>query len=509
MFDNGGMLEALDTLTDLKDRLSALVPGASDELVAGAVTDGELVGVLQVLGDVSRQVDALIVASTVQAQSASTGGHDEKLTTRLGCANVGDLLRRTTRCDKKQAGVWTAAAAAFPHEVSLTSGEPLPGAFPAMRAAMRDGAVSAAGVVAATARLRAASARIDPAGMHLADRVLAAAARGIRSDDLDEHGEPVTDAPAEHPPMDAWELRTLADALVDRLDQDGAAPSEERALRDRGLWLGARGRDGLIPVRGDLLPEVAGQLQTLIDAVLNPHGPERAPGPRFTDDAAERSDEEPAVHDDRTVSQRQHDAFAVALGIAARAADAPTIGGAAPTLVVSVSAEDFAAGRAAHIDGIGAVPVAVAHQVACGGTVQRVVHDPRGKIIDLGFSGRIFSAAQRRAIIARDGSCIIPGCPVPARWCEVHHVDEHARGGPTHVDNGVPLCFFHHRTLERSGWEIVMRDGVPHVRGPAWWDPQRRFRPASKAPGHAAPGHAAPSRSPRRGSPARARADSG
>jgi hypothetical protein len=162
------------------------------------------------------------------------------------------------------------------------------------------------------------------------------------------------------------------------------------------------------------------------------------------------------------------------------------------------------AGRAAHIDGIGAVPVAVAHQVACGGTVQRVVHDPRGKIIDLGFSGRIFSAAQRRAIIARDGSCIIPGCPVPARWCEVHHVDEHARGGATHVDNGVPLCFFHHRTLDRSGWEIVMREGVPHVRGPAWWDPQRRFRPASKSPGHAAP-----SRSARRGSLVRARADSG
>ncbi|MGV2900338.1 hypothetical protein ACNPM4_01575, partial [Microbacterium sp. AGC62] len=47
---------------------------------------------------------------------------------------------------------------------------------------------------------------------------------------------------------------------------------------------------------------------------------------------------------------------------------------------------------------------------------------------------------------------------------------------PTHTDNGVALCWHHHRTLDTSGWEIRMRHGTPHVRGPAWWDPARRWR---------------------------------
>ncbi|MFJ2550272.1 HNH endonuclease [Microbacterium sp. NPDC087591] len=70
----------------------------------------------------------------------------------------------------------------------------------------------------------------------------------------------------------------------------------------------------------------------------------------------------------------------------------------------------------------------------------------------------------------------MPGCHVPGSWCEIHHVQEHSRGGPTHTDNGVTLCWHHHRTLDSSGWEIRMDNGLPIVRGPAWWDPARRWR---------------------------------
>ncbi|WP_354002933.1 HNH endonuclease signature motif containing protein [Microbacterium elymi] len=82
----------------------------------------------------------------------------------------------------------------------------------------------------------------------------------------------------------------------------------------------------------------------------------------------------------------------------------------------------------------------------------------------------------------RDGGCAIPGCNVRATWCEIHHVREHSEGGETSTDNGVALCWFHHRTLETSGWEVRILNGVPQVRGPAWWDPHRRWRPVDNHP---------------------------
>jgi hypothetical protein len=64
----------------------------------------------------------------------------------------------------------------------------------------------------------------------------------------------------------------------------------------------------------------------------------------------------------------------------------------------------------------------------------------------------------------------------------VHHVIEHSRGGPTHTDNGVMLCWHHHRTLDSSGWKVRMNNGVPEVRGPYWWDAKLKWRRATTSP---------------------------
>ncbi|KQR48258.1 hypothetical protein ASF87_04885 [Microbacterium sp. Leaf161] len=250
------------------------------------------------------------------------------------------------------------------------------------------------------------------------------------------------------------------------------------------------------------------------DADSSPAGADA--GSNADSDAGEDpfNSDERSVLDDRTAAQKRHDALAAALGIAARHKDMPTLGGASPVLVVTVDATDLAhhATRAtgaafgdavtgaafggavtdaafggagsgaggnggwATIPGSGAhVPVSVAAQVACSGAIQRVLMD-EGRIIGITTTDRVFTVHQRRAIIARDKECLIPGCHVPASWCEIHHVTEHARGGPTHTDNGVPLCWWHHRSLGTSGWEIRMKDGLPQVRGPAWWDPAQHWR---------------------------------
>jgi len=188
--------------------------------------------------------------------------------------------------------------------------------------------------------------------------------------------------------------------------------------------------------------------------------------------------------DPRTPDQKRHDIFAVILDAAARAAETPTLGGAAPTVLVSVRQADLDAGRGVgFIDGI-EIPVSfgTVTQLICTGGTQKVLISPEGKIISLGSPERCFTPQQRRAILLRDGGCIIPGCTIPAGWVELHHVEEHHDGGATHTSNGVSVCWYHHRTLGTSGWEIRMHNGVPQVKAPPWLDPDPRWRNATKSP---------------------------
>lgn len=125
------------------------------------------------------------------------------------------------------------------------------------------------------------------------------------------------------------------------------------------------------------------------------------------------------------------------------------------------------------------------HHATCSGTLQRIVFDEGGGISKIEVPDRIFNSTQRRAMIARDGGCVIPGCGVPSNWCEAHHVTEWSKGGPTSIDNGVLLCFHHHRNIENSGWQIKMIDRLPYVQAPPWLDPQQtwhRSRPPINPP---------------------------
>ena len=151
--------------------------------------------------------------------------------------------------------------------------------------------------------------------------------------------------------------------------------------------------------------------------------------------------------------------LAVILDVASRAGEAPSIGGAPATGLVSVREEDlnadFGLGRGVGwIDGIDTpIPMKAVQDLICNGGTQKIVLNGEGHIIQLGAPDRCFTSAQRRAIQLRDGGCIVPGCHIPASMTEIHHVVPHGRGGETHTDNGVCLClcWWHHRTLDSSG----------------------------------------------------------
>ncbi|WP_194762359.1 HNH endonuclease signature motif containing protein [Microbacterium sp. UFMG61] len=481
-----GTLALIDQVVSDLDRV--LGDGA-----LAALPDAERIEVLQAAGAAFRRIEATVV-ETIATGDAVDFPHS------TGCRTQNELLQRTLLTDLRGATRVAKVVALVRREVSLASGDRLPARWPALREAMLDGAIGVAGMLAATEPIEKVSHRISVDDRLRADRCLARAARGFRPD---PDGGPDAEVQGPAPTLD--ELTLLAETLVALLDPDGDEPGDEPARR-RGITLG-RVRDGLRSIKGYLTPEVAAQLELILDAFNNPKGDgPPTPGVAFTpgdDDEADEdaeddteradgdtegaggqpADEDPynsdprCVIDGRTAAQKRHDALAAALAIAARHRDMPTIGGAGPVLVVTVDAKDLAngTGRASVSGAWGQLPLGVAAHVGCTGTIQRVLFD-EGRIIGITTTDRVFTVHQRRAIIARDRECLIPGCHVPASWCEIHHVTEHSQGGPTHTDNGVPLCWWHHRSLGTSGWEIRMDDGVPQVRGPGWWDPEQRWR---------------------------------
>jgi hypothetical protein len=456
--------------------------GVVDEMFSGdtsrSLSDTHVLEVMVVAARIVRAGEALLVEAAGQVCDRSDGRMTaDRMTTRFGCRTAGELVQRVTRVSKVRAGDLVKASRAVMQPVAVTSGEMLPARLPAMRAALATSEVGVDGVVAVAGPLLSCLA--GTAAILTADEELAATACGQGADAA--------------PPACADDLRAMATVWAMYLDQDGAEPREDRAMRKRGLTIGMC-RDGLHAVRGHVLPEVAGQLQRAFDSVLNPKvdGAPAPTGPVFADSSGGGQTVDPhdpdapfvGTADNRSRAQKQHDALATVLTVIAASGSLPRLGGAGPTLVVSVRADDLASGRGfAHISGSEEpISLAAARHVACSGAVQRVVFDDSGRIVSLGTLERIFTHHQRKAISLRDGGCLIPGCHVPAEWCEIHHVTEHSGGGPTHTDNGALLCWHHHRTLDSSGWMIRMNNGVPEVRGPYWWDAKRKWRPVTKSP---------------------------
>ena len=121
-------------------------------------------------------------------------------------------------------------------------------------------------------------------------------------------------------------------------------------------------------------------------------------------------------------------------------------------------------------DGTGPVPPGLLRRLAGCGDVNRILFSPDSEVINLGRSHRLFTPAQRRALVARDQGCTWPGCTAPPAICESHHARIHwADGGPTNLANGALLCFHHHdlvdtrsiiMTRQRGTWTFARPDGT-------------------------------------------------
>jgi hypothetical protein len=77
--------------------------------------------------------------------------------------------------------------------------------------------------------------------------------------------------------------------------------------------------------------------------------------------------------------------------------------------------------------------------------------------LDIGAATEIIPASLRRAVTTRHRHCAFPGCGQPTAVCQIHHIIPRADGGPTTINNLVPLCGFHHLiAIHRWGWTITL-----------------------------------------------------
>ncbi len=426
-----------------------------------ALKDDAMLETTAAIEHLGRYVDALRVEAAAEIAHRSKGfvNPADGLAARKGCRNAVELVERVTRVS----GSTAARRIKLGGETrSCGPGLSFPSRFPVLADAFESGLLGTDAASAIIAGILPAVRHCSIAGLKAAEEELVAAAIGT--------SELVPTA------CTADEVRQQAMVWQAYLDPDGMEPVERRAWKGRGFEAGTLS-DGLVRGRYAFMPEVAAKLNRVFDAYLSPRS-----ATEFR--TAEEQVEVDAEADPRSRDQQRHDVIASMVDHYSRSDVPPRIGGAAPTVLVTVRAEDLASreGRG-HIDGAKApVSLTTIRHLACNGGYQFMTVDADGSIHGLGSPQRCFTSVQRRAITARDGGCVIPGCTIPAAWCEIHHVDPAENDGPTHTDNGVLLCWSHHRTIESSGWRIEMFDGAPHVLVPPWIDRHAQWRPATKSP---------------------------
>ncbi|KQS13385.1 hypothetical protein ASG06_02815 [Rathayibacter sp. Leaf185] len=182
--------------------------------------------------------------------------------------------------------------------------------------------------------------------------------------------------------------------------------------------------------------------------------------------------------DERTLAQLRADALTDLLCDGDITGTTPVSDGAdpSPTFVSGVRAEvrltlpaRTAAGlddAPADLDGYGAIPAAVARELAgIAATLTRVLTDPdTGAVVSVGRTHRIPPPQMRLALQLRDQTCRFPGCTRHASTAEADHTIEWRNGGRTALDNLLSLCTAHHHVRHGDRWTYRL-----HPDGTAEW----------------------------------------
>lgn len=119
------------------------------------------------------------------------------------------------------------------------------------------------------------------------------------------------------------------------------------------------------------------------------------------------------------------------------------------------------------------LPPSVLDLLSCNAALTGVLYGSAGTPLWRGTTKRTATAAQLRALIARDGGCI--GCGCHPALCQAHHIRPVALGGLTTIANMTLLCWDCHNKVHYNQWAVRRRNGrlllEPPVR--TRWGPAR------------------------------------
>lgn len=482
-----------------------LRPSQDPEADVSAMGNDGLVRATEALARLGRRVEALqarCAAGVAERSRRDVEGSD--LARQHGFGSAERLIAHATGGRHADAARLVAVGEATARRASFT-GASLPPRHPHIAGSLESGVLC----VGAADLIRRFLDRISP---------------GVARDALDAAEQLLVDRA---PIVGIDGLGRLIKQLEAHLDPDGVKPREDelRARRSLAIWEDAA---GMINLRGAFDPANGAPIKLAIEALVGaelhrardakrPFGvragedgsagdgsasgaagdveradggaPSAGAGAGIADsdaaDGAQACDDR-ASAEDRTIAQLNADALADIARLSLSSADAPPALHTA-VVVTRIDLDALESGRGhATIDGVDQpVSASTAREIAASAGVAPMILSGTGEVLDLGRTARLFSPAQKIALVERDGGCAWPGCHRPPSHAQAHHIAWWKRdSGPTDLANGIMLCSHHHHRVHDDGWRIVIRDRRSWFIPPPHLDPGQRPRPGNVATRH-------------------------
>ncbi|HEY9324109.1 MAG TPA: DUF222 domain-containing protein [Agromyces sp.] len=441
-----------------------------------AMSGDGLVRVTESLADLARRVQALQTKCAAELARRARMGGDDDVARRHGYASPTRLIASVTGSRFSDAAKLVAVGEATASRASFT-GELLPARHPHLAAGMEAGSLCVDAADMIRRFLDAVAVRADRTDLGEAERFLVERAPIVGVDGL----------------------ARLVKQLQARLDPDGVKPREDELRSQRGLRIW-EDRAGMIQLQGAFDPANGAPIKLAVEALVSAElrrardakrgfgasldeAPARNGGePQAIGEPRAVGDPDDLFEEQRTIAQMNADALADIARLSLGAKQSPAALRQV-TVVARIDADTLVAGHGhATIDGIDQpVSVATARELAMSAGISPLLLDHRSEPLELGRAARLFTAAQKLALVERDGGCAWPACNRPPSHTQAHHIRWWKRQrGRTDIGNGIMLCSHHHHRVHDDGWVITVRDAQTWFTPPVHLDPQQRPRPGNR-----------------------------
>lgn len=438
-------------LTPLIEAVESLEEVWADVGSAAELSRSQLLEAHRAMGLVQRRLDGIhaeLAASIARESRPELGA--ASLAKEQGFRSPATMIAATTGGSTGDAARLVKVGEATAPRANLI-GEALPPRYPEVQQAIGVGALSAAAAATIVTLLDRARLKAGLERTIEAERLLVERAAGLSLDDVRKL---VVQA-------EAW------------LDPDGVAPREDEARSRRSLTMFERDGSLHLTLQTDVASgaPVKAAIQAYVTATFQARW--HVLDPEATD------------ADRRTIAMLQADALAEICAHAS-GCDNGGLPVSGATVIVRVGLDELNAGTGfATVDGLDQpVSIAACRRMAAGGGVIPAVLGGGGEILDWGREKRLFTRAQRLALVERDGGCVM--CGLPPQMTRAHHLRWWQRdAGPTDLDNGVLLCESCHHRVHDNDWEIRIEGRGLAARvwliPPPNVDPHRRPRLGGRA----------------------------